>query len=369
MAEGTILFTRGVPAPESYPLERVAEAAASAVKSFGQETMQYGKSYGFLPLREALAEQYGVSVDQVLLSNGSLQILDFLGWVLLEGEATVFTESPSYDRALTLFRRHGARVVGIPLEADGPDIEALEAALTEHRPRFFYTIPDFQNPSGVTMSLAKRRRVAELAAQHEFWLVEDAPYRPLRYRGEQLPALVELAPERTLHMSSFTKQISPGVRVGYMIGDRDVLAKVARVAEDTYITPALLGQAIVHEFVRRGWLEEQLDDLKALYAPRLDAIASALREHLPGAEWTEPDGGFFLSINLREGVTCAELRNAAARQGLTLSDGRGFFPEPAEGDRFVRLPFCALSEAELHEGVRRLARAVDAMSESGSDQS
>jgi 2-aminoadipate transaminase len=368
MADGTIVFTRGVPAPESYPLERVAEAAASAVQNFGQQTMQYGKSYGFLPLREALAGQYGVTPEQVLLSNGSLQILDFLGWVLLEGDATVFAESPSYDRALTLFRRHGAQVVGIPLDVDGPDLTALEAALEAHKPRFFYTIPDFQNPSGVTMSLPKRRRLVELAAQHDLWLVEDAPYRPLRYRGEQLPALVELAPERTLHMSSYTKQISPGVRVGYMVGDQNMLAKVARVAEDTYITPALLGQAIVYEFLRRGWLEQQLDDLRALYAPRLDAISMALREHLPEAEWTEPDGGFFLSINLQEGVTCEELRGAAAQEGLTLSDGQGFFPEASEGERFVRLPFCALSEDELHEGVRRLARAVETLGRGGSDR-
>jgi 2-aminoadipate transaminase len=242
---------------------------------------------------------------------------------------------------------------------------ALETALEAHKPRFFYTIPDFQNPSGVTMSLAKRRRLVELATQNDFWLVEDAPYRPLRYRGEQLPALIELAPERTLHMSSFTKQISPGVRVGYMVGDQDMLAKVARVAEDTYITPALLGQAIVYEFLRRGWLEEQLDDLKALYAPRLDAISTALRDHLPEAEWTEPDGGFFLSINLQEGVTCADLRAAAAQQGLTLSDGQGFFADPSRGERFVRLPYCALSEDELHEGVRRLARAVDTIGTAG----
>src|SRR5690606_5583267 len=148
-------------------------------------------------------------------------------------------ESPTYDRALTLLRRHRAVPIGIPLEADGPDLEALEAALRRQVPRLFYTIADFQNPSGATASLEKRRRIAELAEQYGFWLVEDAPYRPLRYRGEQLPSLFDLAPTRTLQMSSFTKQISPGVRVGYLIGDSGILGKLAKAAKDTYITPNL----------------------------------------------------------------------------------------------------------------------------------
>ncbi|MGH2545035.1 MAG: PLP-dependent aminotransferase family protein [Ardenticatenaceae bacterium] len=358
MTDQTIVFTRGVPAAESFPLDRVAEAAAYAVRHYGQQTMQYGKSYGFLPLREQVAADMGVTPEQVLLSNGSLQIVDFLGHVLLGEESVVFTESPTYDRTLTLCRRHGATVVGIPLEADGPDLGALEAALDSHHPAFFYLIPDFQNPSGATASLAKRRRIVELAQAHDFWLVEDAPYRPLRYRGEQLPSLFKLAPEYTLHMSSYTKQISPGIRVGYIVGDAQLLAKVARVAEDTYITPNLVGEGIVYEFIRRGWLEGQLQELKALYSPRLHAIIAALRRFLPSADWIEPDGGFFLSVTLPEGITSEALRAEAARGALILSDGRGFFPDPAQGERFLRLPFCALTEEELEEGIRRLATIV-----------
>jgi DNA-binding transcriptional MocR family regulator len=223
-----------------------------------------------------------------------------------------------------------------------------------------YVISDFQNPSGATTSLAKRRRIAELAQQHGFWIVEDAPYRPLRYRGEQLPSLFDLAPDRTLHMSSFTKQISPGVRVGYMVGDASMLAKLGKVAEDTYITPNLLGEASVYEFCRRGLLEPQLERLRALYRPRLEAICAALREHLPTADWIEPDGGFFLSITLPAGTTCADVRARAADVRLNLSDGGGFFPTPADGDRFLRLPFCALTPEQIAAGVRRLASVVGA---------
>lgn len=361
MTTQTIAFTRGVPAPESYPLEKVAEAASHAVRHYGDQLMPYTKNFGLMPLKEVLAEQYGVTPQQVLLSNGSLQILDFAGHAFLGAGTTVFTELPTYDRTLTLCRRHKTNIVGIPLEKDGPNIAALEAALAEHQPKFFYVIPDFQNPSGATASLAKRQQLVEMARKHNFWLLEDSPYRPLRYRGEQIPSLFELAPDCTLQMSSYTKQISPGIRVGYVVGDTDMIAKIAQVAEDTYITPNLVGQGIVHEFIQRGWLETQLGELKALYGPRLEAIASALHTYLPDAEWIEPDGGFFLSVTLPEGITNEALRARASELGLVLSNGRGFFIDPADGDRFVRLPFCALSEADLTEGVKRLAEAVNSL--------
>lgn len=354
----TILFTRGVPATESFPLERVAEAAAYATIQYGSGTMQYTKSYGFLPLREALAEQYSTTPDNILVSNGSLQIVDFLGHVLMGKGSTVFVEDPSYDRTITLCRRHHARVIGVPIQADGPNMDALESLLENEQPTFIYVIADFQNPSGATVSLKKRQQLVELARERGFWILEDAPYRPLRYRGEQIPSLYDLAPDRVLHMSSYTKQISPGVRVGYIVGASEIIKPLAKIAEDTYITPNLVGEGIVYEFIRRGWLQEQLDSVKALYAPRLEAICSAIRRYLPTADWIEPDGGFFLSLTLPDGVTSEALRKAAEARGLVLSDGRGFFAIPERGDRFVRLPFCALTEAELEEGIKRLALAV-----------
>ena len=359
VATGTIDFTRGVPAIESFPLEQVAECAAAIVRGpHGATVMQYGKGAGFAPLREWLGARHSVSADEVLLANGSLQIVEFIALGLLAPGDAVFVESPTYDRTLTLLRRHGIRPIGIPMEADGPNLAALEAALAREVPKLFYVIADFQNPSGATLSRAKRVRIAALAEQYGFWLLEDAPYRPLRYRGEQLPALADLAPGRTLHMSSFTKQISPGVRVGYIVGDKAALAKIGQIANDTYITPNLLGEATVYEFCQRGWLDPQLERLRALYAPRLAATGDALREFLPDANWIEPDGGFFLSINLPLGVTGEALSQRAAEVGLSLSDGRGFFPNPSDGEQFLRLPFCALTPEQITEGIRRLAGAV-----------
>lgn len=358
----TIVFTRGVPADESFPSERLAECAAAALRGpDAVRVMQYGKSWGYPPLREWLAARHGVRSEQVMLANGSLQFVEFVAWAYLQPGDTVFVEVPTYDRAITLLRRHRANIVGIPLEADGPDMAALERALQQATPRFFYIIPDFQNPSGATASLEKRRRLVELARAYGFFFVEDAPYRPLRYRGEPLPSLYDLGPDVTLQMSSFTKQISPGVRVGYLIGDEARLTPIAQVAEDTYIMPNHLGAAAVNEFCRRGWLDEQLRFLHDLYRPRLEAVCDAIRTYLPDADWIEPDGGFFVSVTLPEGVTSEALRAAAREQGLILGDGRAFFVNPADGERFLRLPFCALTPDELREGVRRLAAAVQAL--------
>jgi len=317
----TINFTRGVPANESFPTTDLIDAASAVFKTHGTAMLQYGPSRGFEPLRQWLAEWQGVPVDRVMTSNGSLQLIEFLCLQMLKPGDLVFTESPSYDRTINLLRRHGAKVVGIPLEADGPNIEALERALQKAVPKFFYVIPDFQNPAGATCSGEKRRQLAALADRYNFLLVEDAPYRLLRYRGKEEPTLYSLAPQRTLHMSSFTK--------------------------------------ITYEWCRRGLLPPQIEKLKALYAPRLDATLSGLDKYMPDATATRPDGGFFISLTLPEGVSTTAVRQQASTRALNLADGLAFFPDGG-GERFVRLPFCALSPTEIDEGLKRLAESVGA---------
>ncbi len=352
-----INFTRGVPANESFPIEEVIDAANAILKENGAAVLQYGPALGFAPLREWIAEWQGVQPDQVLTGNGSLQLVEFLCLHLIRPGDAVFTESPTYDRALTLFRRHKAVVVGIPLEADGPNIAALEAELKKRMPKFFYVIPDFQNPSGATCSAEKRKRLVELAEQYNFILLEDAPYRLLRYRGQDEPTLFSLAPRRTLHMSSFTKLIAPGMRLGFMMGEAELLAKVAKAAEDTYISPGYFAHGIAYEWCKRGLLPAQIEKLKALYAPRLDACLAAIDRHMPEAQATRPDGGFFVSVTLPEGTQTTAVRAAAAKRNLNLADGLAFFPDDG-GERFLRLPFCALTPEQIDEGIRRLAESV-----------
>jgi 2-aminoadipate transaminase len=362
MAElAPINFTRGVPATESFPTDELITASASVLGEHAATVLQYGPSAGFAPLREWIAQWQGVEPANVLLANGSLQIVEFLCFAWLQPGDVVLTESPTYDRTLTMLRRHGARVVGVRLEPDGPDLAALEAAAREHRPKLFYTIPDFQNPAGATCSRAKREAIVELAERHGFLVLEDAPYRLLRYRGSDEPTLRQLAPDRVLHMGSFTKLIAPGVRAGYLLGEAALVGKISKVAEDTYISPGYVAHAITWEWCRRGLLAPQIERLKALYAPRLAACRAAIEQYMPDAEATRPDGGFFLSITLPAGVTTTAVRAAAAQRALNLADGLAFFPEagadPA-AQRFLRLPFCALTPAQIDDGVRRLADAV-----------
>jgi 2-aminoadipate transaminase len=352
-----ILFNRGIPAAESFGVDNVLRAARDVLGEHGPALMQYGPSTGFAPLREWLAAWQGVSPDQVLLGNGSLQLLDFLGLALLEPGDVVFTESPTYDRTLTLLRRRGARIVGIPLEADGPDLDRFEAEIATARPKLFYTIPDFQNPAGATCSGEKRRRIAELAERHDFLVVEDAPYRQLRYRGVEERSLHSLAPGRTIQMSSFSKLIGPGARVGFMIGPVELLKKIAKLAEDTYICPNNLAHGVAYEWCRRGLLPLQIERLRSLYAPRLDACLGALARHLPEAQATRPEGGFFVSLWLPEGTSTTLVREKARARELQLADGTAFFPNGG-GDRFLRLPFCALTPAEIEEGIGRLGETV-----------
>lgn len=351
-------FARGVPPSEAFPIEDLQECARAVLEREGSVVLQYHPAAGFIPLRGWLADRYGIAMEGVLVSNGSLQILDLLNRLLTSPGDVVLVEKPSYDRAITLFRRAGLRVTGVPLDSDGFEIETFEKLLRDEKPKFFYIIPDFQNPGGITTSLAKRERLVELAERHDFWVVEDSPYRELRYWGEEVPTIFSLGLQKVLHLSSFSKVLSPGMRVGYITGPEHLVSELAKVAEDTYITPNMLSQGMVYEYCQRGWLEPNIERLKNLYRPRLEALALALEEYLPQAQWTKPEGGFFIGVYLPSGVDISLLKARAQEEGMKLSDGRGFFPDE-DGGAFLRLPFCALSADEIQEGIGRLSSIVN----------
>ena len=353
-----IYFTRGNPATDALPIEDFRICADTIFKEQGKVLFQYGHYSGYGPLRQWIADWFDVDYEQVLMGNSSMEFLSFCTSLFVAKGDSVFLENPSYDRAITAMKRAGAEVVGIPLEADGIDLEAFEAALLNNVPKLFYIVPEFQNPAGVTTSVEKRKRIAELAREYGFLIVEDAPYRFLRYQGDPPPAFLELVPEKTLHISSFSKIMSPGVRVGFLIGPKDVMPKLHKWSEDTYIHPALVTEGIVYEYCRRGLLEPNIESLKSLYAPRMACMLQMLDKHLPGVDFIRPEGGFFLSLNLPDTVDGRALQENAAAHGIVLSDGSGFFTD-GKGDNFVRLPFCGITPEEIEEGVRRLAKAID----------
>jgi 2-aminoadipate transaminase len=360
-ATDRIVFTRGVPPPEAFPTDEFAECLNAAIQNDAATVLQYGQQPGYAPLRRQLAKEYGVSEDEILVGNGSLQLQDLVSAHLARPGMAVYTEQPSYDRAITTFRRRGARAVGIPLEEDGISVDRLEARLEGEVPAFLYLVPDFQNPAGATLSLEKRRRVVELAERYGFWVIEDVPYRKLRYRGEDLPLLREISAERVITMSSFSKLLSPGIRVGFMIAPEALISTLTKLGEDTYLSPVLPTQAAVAEYLQRGWLEPNIERLKDLYRPRWQTMADSVRRELPDAQAFIPDGGFFVSVMLPEGANTENLIGRAKDIGLVLTPGGAFFAdsddegEAVPGDRFVRLPFCAVKPEQIEEGVKRLA--------------
>lgn len=355
-----IVFTRGVPPPEAFPTEEMGSCFDAAVRQDAPTVLQYGQQRGYAPLRRQLAEEYGVSDTEILVGNGSLQLQDLVASYLAGPGTVVYTEQPSYDRAIKTFRRRGAETIGIPLEEDGISVERLEAAVEREKPALLYLVPDFQNPAGATLSFEKRRRVLELASEHEFWVIEDIPYRKLRYEGEDLPLLREIDASHVITMSSFSKLLSPGIRVGFMIAPETLVDAVTALGEDTYLAPVLPTQATVAEFMGRGLLGPNIERLKELYAPRWRAMAGAVRSELPDAQAFIPGGGFFVSVMLPEGANTDNLVGRARDVGLVLTPGAAFFADPDDGeavpgDRFVRLPFCAVTPEQIEEGVKRLA--------------
>jgi len=351
-------FTRGVPPVDAFPTQQLQECASSVLEKYSSTVLQYHPAMGYLPLREWVGVKHNVSPNKVLVSNGSLQLQVFLSEALTSPGDTVFVEKPSYDRAITAFQKKGLDVIGVPLEKDGFEIDALEELVKIKNPKFFYIIPDFQNPSGISTSQTKRVKLIELAEKYDFWILEDNPYRDLRYWGEDVPTIFSLGSEKSFFFSSFSKVLSPGLRVGYLIGPEALVKVTAKIAEDTYITPNMLSQGIVYDYCRRGWLEPGINRLKELYRPRLETIITAAETYLPQANWSKPEGGFFLGVDFPPDIDLALIRSKADQMGIKLSDGNGFFSD-SSGDSFLRLPFCALSENEIQEGVRRLGSLID----------
>jgi 2-aminoadipate transaminase len=348
----TIAFARGVPAPECLPVEEMADCARAVLERDGRTILSYGPGGGYAPLRAWIAERHGVEPARILLTNGALQGFVLVAQRLAPGRR-VLVESPTYDRPLKILRGLGAEVVPLEMDDDGLDPGALEAALESGPPpAFLYTIPTFQNPTGLTLSNDRRRRIAEIAAAHELFVLEDDPYGRIRFEGETPPSIFDLSGGSISYTSSFSKTIGPGVRVGWYVLPAELAKELEDDANSTYITPALLGQAAVFEFVSRGNFEPNLVRVNGLLKARRDAMLVALERHLPQARWSRPEGGYFTWLEFPEGTDAAEVAKRA--EGVTVVLGTDF----GGPTNTVRLAYSFVSPAEIDAGVERLAAAL-----------
>lgn len=349
-----ISFARGIPAPECLPVEELADCAKAAIEGDGKAVLSYGPGGGYGPLREWIAARHGVEPGRVVVTSGSLQGFVFLAEQLVQPGARVLVEAPTYDRPIKILRRLGAEIVGLPMDDDGLEPDALEQALASGpKPAFLYTIATFQNPSGRTLSEERRRRVAEIAREHELFVLEDDPYGLVRYDGEPLPTLFELeGGVNVTYASSFSKTVAPGVRVGYFVLPAPLAKQIEALAVSTYISPPFMTQATVHEFLHRGNFEPNLERVRGLLGARRDAMLDALEQQLPdGATWSRPEGGYFVWVDLPHDAPTVAQAEAA---GVTFVAGQDFFADGG-GAQSMRLAFSVVSPEEIAEGVSRLA--------------
>jgi 2-aminoadipate transaminase len=357
---GVLSFAGGLPAPELFPKEEAAQKAAQILRERGERALQYGPTEGYAPLREWVAQRFGVEVEEVLITTGSQQGLDLLGKVFLDEGSPVLLEAPSYMGAIQAFRAYGPRFVTVPTDAEGMDLEALEEALRRERPRFIYAIPTFQNPSSALMPLSRRERLVEIAHAHGVPLVEDDAYAELYFDGKKLPTLFELDRAQgygnVVYLGSFSKVLAPGLRVAYVAGPKPVIAKLVQAKQGADLHTPVLNQMLVHALVQEGF-EARVARIREVYRAKAEAMVRALEAHMPpGVRFSRPRGGMFVWMEL-PGVNAQALLEEALKEDVAFVPGAPFFAGGG-GENTLRLSYATMTEGEIQEGMRRLGQAL-----------
>jgi DNA-binding transcriptional MocR family regulator len=353
----TISFARGAPSLDIVDVDGLRDSAVAAFTNDPGGVTGYGTSIGYVPLRRWIAARHGVDEANVLVTNGSMQADAFLFATLVFAGDPVVVEKPTYDRTLLNLRSLGADVRMVSLQTDGIDTDELEALLNEGvKPKLVHVIPNFQNPAGYTLSLAKREALLALAKEHGFVIFEDDPYRHIRFTGEDIPTMLELDDaDSVVYASSFSKTVCPGIRVGYLVGPKPLIAQIQKLATNTYISPSMVSQAIVFQFCESGAIDRSIETVKAALAERVEALTSALAEHLPEAVYQAPEGGYFMWVTLPEDADVDAMFEAVKERGVQFVKGSDFLLEG--GHNMLRLAYSGVTVDRIGEGVARLAEA------------
>jgi 2-aminoadipate transaminase len=366
-----ISLAGGLPAPETFPVEIIKKIAVEVLEKHADKALQYGTTKGFTPLRLALArwmgKRYGIPMSKVeiMMVAGSQQALDLIGRVFINPGDVVVVEAPTYLAALNAFKYYDPEFLSIPMDHDGMRIDLLEEKLEElkkkgKRVKFVYTVSTFQNPMGVTMSLDRRKRLIELAKEHDFLIVEDNPYSELRYSGEPVPPIKHFDDEgRVIYLGTFSKILAPGLRLGWVTAHPHFIRKMEIAKQAVDLCANTLGQVIAWKYVEDGHLDEHIPKIIEFYRPRRDAMLEALEEFMPeGVEWTKPDGGMFVWVTLPEGIDTKLMMEKAVSKGVAYVPGEAFFAN-RDVKNTLRLNFTYVPEDTIREGVKRLAEVIE----------
>ncbi len=359
-----ISFAGGLPAPELFPIREFEEASRHVLNTDGERALQYSLTEGLLPLREALAEKmqkYGVAAEppNILLTNGSQQALDLLGRIFIDEGDVIVTGKPTYLGALQAFKVYSPRIVGVTVDDEGMRVDELEKALAEAKPKFIYVLPNFHNPMGVTMTLERRKELVKAAARHGVPVIEDDPYGELRFEGEDITPIVVLHKENVIYLSTFSKTLAPGIRLGWVVAPEKIVAKLVQAKQATDLHTSTFIQMIVNDIMRRGILKAHSKVIKAAYGERRRIMTSSMEEHFPaGITWTEPAGGLFLWVRTPENVDTMDLLETAVAEKVAYVPGTVFYPD-GSGRNTMRLNFSNATPEKIREGIKRLGRVLE----------
>jgi 2-aminoadipate transaminase len=374
-----ISFAGGLPADDVFPIERFEEACKKVLHEHAFQALQYGETEGYQPLREMIARhiaRYGIKAqtENVLITTGSQQALDLIGKLLINPGDRILVEAPTYLGALQAFNLYGAQYLSVPCDEDGLQTDLLDAALRSG-PKFMYLLPNFQNPTGNTLSADRRHTVVVLADKYGIPIIEDDPYGQLRYEGKHLPPLVVLdrmnVPRdsdytlgNVIYLSTFSKALAPGLRLGWIVAPAEVIAKLVQIKQGADLHTSTFIQILAYEIARGNFLDQHVQKIRGIYRERRDVMLDALTQHFPpDVTWTRPNGGLFLWATLPMGIDADELLHEALRHNVAFVPGNSFFApdcQTQESRRHFRLNFSHARPKEIEEGVERLSLAIKA---------
>ena len=358
-------FAGGYPSAETFPMEDIRSTMSLVIDKYGGKAFQYGATQGVTELREAVAKRCGVPVERVQITSSSQQGIDVCTRVLVDPGDVILTSSPSYLGALQSFKSYRADVRGVShckeLDAfrQAYESEIAKVQAEGKQIKFLYMIPDFQNPSGESLTLEERQMLVALAQKYDFLIVEDSPYRELRYEGEHIPSLYSLDPDRVIYLGSFSKIFAPGFRLGWAIAHPDILDKIYVCKQSLALCPPVFDQYVAAEFLESGKLDENLLKTIALYKGKRDLLLSLLEEYMPeGVSWTHPEGGLFLFLTMPEGFDAVAFYDKALSAGVAYVAGEFFHPDRS-GKNTMRMNFSFMTPQKITEGVKLLAELLE----------
>jgi 2-aminoadipate transaminase len=365
MLPEVISFAGGLPAPECFPVRDFRDACRWILDHSAERALQYGPTEGHPPLKDYLIEamsKYEIPAvrENILFTSGSQQALDFMGRVFIDPGDKIIMGRPTYLGAIQAWNVYGPEYITVPLDDDGMLMDELGNALKANPGvKFIYVLPNFHNPAGVTLPLERRSRLVDLAVEHRLFIIEDDPYGELRFEGDDITPIIALHKENTIYLSTFSKTLAPGLRLGWIVAPERVIAKLVQAKQGADLHTSTLVQYLVHDICQRGLIRAHVRRIRSTYRERRDAMLRAMEEHFPtGVTWTRPQGGLFLWVRMPEYMDSERLLEVALEEKVAFVPGRAFYPGGSDGHCCMRLNFSHSAPETIEEGIERLGRAI-----------